>query len=266
MSYDAMMHVGITEALKQQEEVKKRRKKLLVILLCLILSIVMVFGVMLAFFSDIFIGEETVTAGTLDIVKGNVTVRQNGTLVDSIGNLNEALENFNPGDVATISIGVKNIGSKSAWIRGSFLLSGTAMPVDPNNLDDLPFYIFDGVKDRDEAAAAILADEYVEILHEANPSPVYKLSDMTPGVINGNNALADYESETASLLPGVTIYEDGTNGNEGTLTYTIYFDPAAKNDWQGKTLKLDYTVEAIQYRNNPTKDWSDLTKTVHGIN
>jgi hypothetical protein len=257
MSNDAIMQAAIIEAEEQQGDRKRRKKKLLIILLCLILSIGMVFGVMFAFFSDIFTGSETVTAGTLDIVKGTTSVKQNGVAATSVGDGDSIVENFNPGDVVTITVGVKNNGSKSAWIRGNVKLTGTAMEFAAPDSFSGTFYIFDGTLTQTEAEAQKGSNAVTATYIGDN---TYQLADLTPGVINGDNSLADFEAETQTGdLATTTIYNSGDKANEGTITYTIYFDPSANNAWQGKTLTLGYTVEAIQYRNNSSKDWSGLT-------
>ena len=72
--------------------------------------------------------------------------------------------------------------------------------------------------------------------------------DPTPEIINGNSAKADFETETGGA-------------DTRTLTYTIYFKKSGKNEWQDKTVALSYAAQAIQYRNNTTADWTDLTTT-----
>jgi hypothetical protein len=217
----------------------------------------MIPGVMFAFFSDIFKGSEAITAGTLDIKKGTVTVQQNDADVKTVGNKNNLVENFNPGDVVTVTVPVTNKGSKSAWIRGGFTLTGTAMDAGGNNeFSTLPFYVFDG----DLTQAQAEAQKYskaAKIINEGNG--VYKLVDPKPAVISGDESnanLKDVEIETASTVPAKTAIYSGSAGT--TMTYTIYFDPFAGNEWQNKNLSLNYIVEAIQYRNNPAPDWTKV--------
>jgi hypothetical protein len=234
-----------------EDESKKRKKKLLLILLCLILAIGMLGGLMLAFFSDLVSGSTSVTAGTLDIEKGTEAIQQNDVAITSIGNGNGLVENFNPGDVVTITVPVKNLGSKSAWIRAEFTLDGTAATEASGAA--LPVYVFDGDLSQAEAKDAVGSTN----LTVTYDSGTYSIADSTPAVINGNKTKADYEDETANV-GGTTLYKAGVDENEGNMIYTLYFAPEAGNQWQAKGLTLAYDIQAIQYRNNPSPVWADV--------
>ncbi|MDR2611125.1 MAG: M73 family metallopeptidase [Clostridiales Family XIII bacterium] len=258
MSNDAITRDGVPEFVEQQEE-KRGRKKLLIILLCLILSIGMIFGVMFAFFSDMVTGTKSITSGTLDIKEESVVIKHNGVAVTS-----GSIANFNPGDVVTVSVTVKNYGNKSAWLRGGFTLSGTAVidgsVVDINNFPTY-FKVFEGTVSKDDAPTAGAG------MTGTKGSDSYKFlpadSVQPKFVINGNSSLAGAEVEQngtgSGKVPVNTTIVDDTEG--ATITYTIYFDKSAGNAYQGKILSVEYLVQAMQYRNNSGPDWTDVVTT-----
>jgi hypothetical protein len=236
----------------------KKRKKVLLIFLCLILSLGMLIGLMLAFFSDVVSGDTTVTAGTLDLAKGTVVIKQNGADIKTVGNLNEIVENFNPGDVVTVTVPVANEGSKSAWIRGKFSISGTAATEAGGN--DLPVYIFEGALTQAQAETAV-AGGATSALTVTHSGGTYSFADSTPDVIDGKAGLKDVEVEK-TVSAGGTV-PDGTTIHSSAscnVAYTLYFKPGSGNRWQDKALKLSYAVEAIQYRNNTSPVWSTVVE------
>jgi hypothetical protein len=216
------------------------RKKIVLILLCLLVSIGLVFGSLFAFFSDIVTGSNTVTAGTLNLEKGTETITQNEVDITDIGDEDNLVENFNPGDVVTISVTVTNVGSKSAWLRTKLTLTGTA--VSESDFDSY-FKVFDGTLTQTQAATA------------DNPLTFSDGVLTTSAVIidgdSSNNELEDVETEDSDTI------DEAVGSNETTLTYTVYFLPTAGNKWQGKAISLAYEVQALQYRNNPTPNWTD---------
>lgn len=101
---------------------KNNKRKVVLIIAAILVAIGIITGGISAFFSDFVTGNSTITAGTLDLVKGTETITQNGTAITSIGNNNAIVENFNPGDVVTVSVPVTNSGSKSAHLRGKLII------------------------------------------------------------------------------------------------------------------------------------------------
>lgn len=254
--------------MKQANTNNKRKGR--VILAALLATTAIVTGSIFAFFSDVVKHDTTITAGTLDLVKGQTTITQNGTALSSIGNGDAVVDNFNPGDVVTFSVPVTNEGSKSAWLRGNLKLEGTAVTTgtvgaDTTDFED-EFVVFAGTVDQASAATAVgtTIDLSTKTGWTFTSGTSATFVDPTPGVINGNKQKADYEAESGAA------YDAGNDANEGTLTYTIYFKPSALNKWQNKKIAIDFKAEAIQYRNNikvgntDASSWSDLVTDAFG--
>lgn len=244
----------------------KRKSRL--ILAALLATIAIITGSIFAFFSDVVDHNTTITAGTLDLVRGTTTITQNGVdVTTAVGNNNDTVENFNPGDVVTFSVPIKNEGSKSAWLRGNLEITGKAVELgtvdgDTTAFDDT-FVVFSGTVDQSAAATAVTGandlSQKTGWSFTAGTSTSATFVDPTPGIINGSNKTADFEAESGAA------YTDGADANEGTLTYTIYFKPTAKNKWQGKDISIDFKAQAIQYRNNTTStSWTDVVSTEYG--
>ena len=230
---------------------KNNKRKVVLIIAAILVAIGIITGGISAFFSDFVTGNSTITAGTLDLVKGTETITQNGTAITSIGNNNAIVENFNPGDVVTVSVPVTNSGSKSAHLRGKFELTGTAFTGAADaSAFNTHFAVYKGTVNQATAEAGTetdLAQDATNVTWDGTAKSLTWV-DPTPEIINGNSAKADYETETGGA-------------DTRTLTYTIYFKKSGKNEWQDKTVALSYAAQAIQYRNNTTADWTDLTTT-----
>lgn len=242
----------------------KRKSRL--ILAALLATIVIITGSIFAFFSDVVNHDTTITAGTLDLVKGTTEIYQNSANVTTaVGNNNGIVENFNPGDVVTFSVPIKNEGSKSAWLRGNLAITGGAVaPIadasDTSTFAD-NFIVFSGTVAQSAAAGEVGGDKDLSKISKnwTFDTTSATFVDSEPGIINGNNKADDFEAEAGAA------YTAGTDANEGTLTYTIYFKPTAKNKWQGKDISIDFKAQAIQYRNNATStSWTDVVSTEYG--
>lgn len=243
----------------------KRKSRL--ILAALLATIAIITGSIFAFFSDVVDHNTTITAGTLDLVRGTTTITQNGDDVTTIvGNKNGIVENFNPGDVVTFSVPIKNEGSKSAWLRGNLEITGEAVETIADASDTSTFadnfIVFSGTVAKNVAAGEVGGakdlSKQAGWSFTAGSSTSATFVDSEPGIINGNNKADDFEAESGAA------YTAGTDANEGTLTYTIYFKPTAKNKWQGKDISIDFKAQAIQYRNNTAKEWGDVVLTEYG--
>lgn len=165
-----------------------------------------------------------------DVVKGTGTLKA-GTL-DITGSLEmyvnrsetpvTSIENFNPGDIVVVKTNITNGGNKSAHIRT--VLNSATSTFTPGMV---------------KIASGEKTATQMEELSTSMTIPF----ESTPKIINGTGANAETETN------GVTKYEE---------VFTLYFDEAATNAEQGKTLTLDFTVQAMQYRNNSTPVWSDV--------
>lgn len=165
----------------------------------------------------------------------------------------------------TFSVPIKNEGSKSAWLRGNLAITGGAVaPIadasDTSTFAD-NFIVFSGTVAQSAAAGEVGGDKDLSKISKnwTFDTTSATFVDSEPGIINGNNKADDFEAEAGAA------YTAGTDANEGTLTYTIYFKPTAKNKWQGKDISIDFKAQAIQYRNNATStSWTDVVSTEYG--
>jgi predicted ribosomally synthesized peptide with SipW-like signal peptide len=204
------------------------KKKILIILLCIVLAGVLIVGTLLAFFSDVLTVNQNLTAGTLDLT-GTATFYINGNTTAAS---TAELACINPGDTIKAVLTVENEGSKSAWIQGSLKLSV-----------------------KDILDVAIEGDDFKDVfeLYEGDDitDPAKKL---TVGAGADPDSIAFTDAGDA-ILDGTIETETVTNAISDvatTMTYTLVFLPEANNDFQGAKVALEYTVKALQYRNNTT--------------
>lgn len=204
-------------------EKSKTNRRFMAGIFLLISTFAIVVGAAFAFFSDYVEGNVNVTAGTLNI---------NGTteyFVNGGSTAVSAVPNFNPGDVVVAKTAVTNAGNKSAWVRARVDLTGIDTAIEP--------YI------------KVYAGEKTLAQITANPSAdlIASGSATTPVILNGSGANA--ESETGGLASYASAI-------------TVFFDTTATNAAQGKAVAVKTLVEAIQYRNNPTPNWTNLEQVL----
>ena len=229
----------------RQEEDRRKSRKGWIGLGAIAVAGALVVGLGYAYFSDTIAGEGRATAGTLDIT-GELTVYQNG-VADADG----TIENFNPGDVLTISGDIANEGNKEAWIRT--LVSGTA----------------------DEGIAPYL---YV-YAGETVPTQTTLLGTETDaltgvdGYIGDADDLADGIADPALVIAGTgnaaeTTEATTTETGEYSSNVVIYFDKEATNEAQDQDLSVTVDVQAIQYKNNTTLgnvNWDSVVDTAFSL-
>ena len=215
-----------------RERKEKKNKKVLIALLLLLIAVVVLTRFAISYFSDIVTGgAATVTAGTLDITaNGGVKVYQNGT---SVGN---TITNLNPGDLIVVKAHIVNSGTKSAWIRGGLTVTLGTM-LDLNKIK-------------------VIAGDITTVDHDAD----ILAADAATGISITSGTIA---YSTADIISG-SVETDGTD-TAYDVAFTIYFDKTAGNSYQGKTLSFDFVAQALQYRNNPTPNWSDVVSSYFGV-
>jgi len=228
-------------ASNEEVENKRDRRKIILLIFLIVLALCLVIGSMLAFFSDYITGNTDITAGTLDITSTGVTV----IYQDYAGNdvtTDDAQSNFNPGDVAQISFNVTNNGTKSAWLRGLFTVEFTNLSSDYDTVAKISddFLIFQGLKTAAECESAGVTGAIGNLTLS---NGILSWTDTSPAIINGT-----VEKESGAMTGS-------------SVDYTVYFRPGAGNDWQNVKAAFDITLQAMQYRNNPSPNWSDVTST-----
>ncbi len=228
---------------------EKRNKKRLLGFIFLFVAVATVIGVSVAYFSDFVAGSGKTTAGTLDLTKDTTVtelVHYNaaGTDLNDVHATN-GIENFNPGDYAVITVKVDNDGNKSAWVRDILTVSGTMTSIAALGQEFANMVsIYEGI---DYATATAAEKTAAKVTLTSN---AYGGDEL---VINGSGTAAEVESATAS--------NEFIGAATKTYTYTIVFEAAATNVYQGKTLDVALKVEALQYRNNATPTWTQVTAT-----
>jgi len=227
--------------MKREKENGKNKKLLSLLLLLVSFGIVIVGAV--SYFSDYITGTGTATAGTLNLSsEEGFEVYVNGVL-----SATTSIENLNPGDVVVIKGVFKNDGNKSAWLR-------TAIDFTSTNANKFPDFNYIKVYQGSYADyTALEADSSkVEVVLTANKA------SSAPVVINGTGTGKEEETNVSAggTVPNATTII--ASGAAYTSEYTIYFDKAATNAYQGKVLDFSVRAEAMQYRNNATPTWTPL--------
>lgn len=150
------------------------------------------------------------------------------------------ITNFNPGDVLVVKAKVQNHGSKSAHIRGQITFTAgstlltTTLP-SPSTQSVISVY-----------SGALTLDD----INATTPPTAITLDE------NSSATLA------TSVIDGSEEFEQNRTSANKIDTYdaafTIYFNKAAGNTAQGKSLGATFKVQAIQYRNNSSPTWTDV--------
>jgi Camelysin metallo-endopeptidase. len=270
----------------KKEKKDENRKKIGLILICLLVTLGLVFGSLFAYFSDITTGDTTITTGTLDLVQTPVVITQNGDDVTTIGNNNNLLENFNPGDVAAVSFNVVNEGSKSAWLRSQITFSGQLLadlyikhkdkPANVGFTDDqireevaieiaTNFGLFAGDVSQTDAATATPIPLNNKFVWASDNKSVTWAIETAESVISGDSTKLDYEDDFRANDPAITqVATNATTKNKASVAFTLYFRPSAGNEWQDKSIGLSFGMQALQFRNNPTPNWADAVTLPYG--
>ena len=224
---------------------RKSRKKaaILLLLLALIISI----GASVAFFSDFVTGVLTGRAGTLDLRSTTVQATRYWTNTEGpqSDGPHTSIANLNPGDIVRIRFDVYNVGNKSAWLRDRVTL---AIGRNHANVQPATSGMFELYPSTVTPAQIRAGTAGTPLATATNTGFTF---ESTHQIING-----------AVGSPGREV-ETGTNVVEGNVAreYFLYFRPEAGNEYQQISLSFEIRTQAMQYRNNPTPNWSDITTT-----
>lgn len=236
-----------------KKEKTGNRKTLLAVLLLLI-AFAIIIGSIFAFFSDYVSSTVSGTGGTLDLTiddeNGNdtTTIKVNGNTI-----LGKSIPNLNPGDIVEISYSVTNEGNKSAYLRNLVSLGiGT-----------------------NHAGAQPSTSGMFKLYQSTTSNPI-SLSDIRNNTTAAQNGLLTSstitgfsytESSPYSIINGGSSVigkdEVETSGINGpvAVSYILYFDPSAGNEYQEVSLNYIIKTEALQYRNNTSPNWTQVTSS-----
>lgn len=223
---------------------KRKGKKVLLAIFIMLLSCVLLFGSLFAFFSDKLSGEGTVVAGTLQIEE--FTPDSNGYTLTrwevGAGGVGGEWKTFdpdndilNPGDYIQISADLKNVGEKSFWLLPKIDFDFTSADAE---MKKMTFY--KGAVDYGDTGTVATTTGTDVITYEPKDDLV---------IMNGEK-----EEEDGGITYG-QAYDD--------VILTVVFDKTAGNAAQAQSMKIDVLMKALQYRNNLTPsvdDWNSIVK------
>jgi hypothetical protein len=226
--HDKLIQKGVKMS-KQQKKEKCKSKKALFAFIALFASAAIIIGSAFAFFSDYITGSGNVTAGTLDI-SGTYAYKQNGTTVSP------PVANFNPGDVITASVDVNNAGNKSAWLQYVLDL-GTLDPGSANYIK-------------------VCAGELTYSACDGSTNPYLTLAGGKITTQDANGTIGNDIIDGTGA--GAEVETSGDHATSHAAAYTIKFLDTAPNSAQGKSVNFMFTVNAMQFRNNPSPVWTAI--------
>ena len=265
-----MDNKNVKTSANQTAPEKKQRKKLMMGMLVLLASGVLLVGSLFAFFSDTLTGNSKADAGTLDIqdvngkgdsdtYKGYTVSRYNPT-TSNWAEFDGEADILNPGDILRIDAGIKNVGSKSAWLRSElkfdFANTGSSLGM----MDNIDLYLPSETVTTSNGIGTIsgsaIKDGTNDEMVLVDISEFTKSYNITLGALSGT---IEHETATADALVGEVVEADKVLYTQPVLY--VVFKGTAPNAAQGLPMNISVTWKAIQYRNNaaakPT-DWSGV--------
>ena len=235
-----------------------KKQKIFTIAGASFLSVTAIVGSAFALFSDREAQSTSGVAGTIDITASNLSLSNQG--------------NINPGDndldmpktyVPTVALkttehdltfNIKNDGTKSIRTRHTLVVS--VKNEDKSFLDARVFSLRDG---ETELTGKVYVDkdnkEYTDVTKIPEGTLIKAIKyRFTPDIFDGVGASAEVETDsTVKAVNGVSSKD---------YTYKLALDKDTPNEYQGSTLAIESTFEALQYRNTTQDDWSLVsTKT-----
>lgn len=238
---------------KQREVKRQKNKKVYLSLLLLLISVAIIIGFSVAFFSDIVITELFATIGTLKLDFKDKVGKQYYTIgnTEHYIEFEETIENLNPGDIAEFGYKVINLGNKSAFVKTKLTITVTANSIPEDILEYL--YLFSYDASNPVAQRANIREDMLDGALE-----LVLIDDTVPGTqvyegIIDNNIVNILNGKEGSI--GREIEEYGRD--EFLAKYLLYLSYNAENEYQGIQIDFDVNVESVQYRNNTDMEWSE---------
>jgi len=226
-------------------------RKILIAIILLILAFILLIGFALAFFSDYVVGQITGTAGTLDLVSTTTSstryYTQNGI---EANDTETTISNLNPGDILYLSYDVSNDGNRSAYLRNivSFTIGTNYTNTVTPSISAFEIYEASTTNTDIRNGSATPISTTLSTIIAADDTRSF---NSTPIIINGTGV--NNEIETGGLTGPVAV------------GYKLYFKSSAGNEYQGVKISYSIKTEAMQYRNNPSPNWSQITSSTFSL-
>jgi len=231
---------------------QKTSKKSSIALLLLLVAFVIIIGAALAFFSDSGLVSFSGTAGTVKIEVNGGSAALVGTQFYTIEGVakSQALDadNLNPGDYIYIPFEVENLGTKSVKVRAGIgaieILDAEDNPLPVTGIFTL--YVVPAV-----AFTEIGTVTGIDTIEDWIAAEILSGSPRFVSAAGLDTSLSG--SEEPDVL-------DASNDpiTTATLHYVLYFSKTAGNEYQEASVTFDIDVQAIQYRNTASADWTSF--------
>lgn len=237
---------------KEQKRVKKEKnRRVFLSLFLLLISIVIITGFSLGFFSDFINGITSTTAGNLKLDFIDKEEKQYYVTEDIEYCREESdIESIKPGHIIEFGYKAINLGNKSAFVKTiiTITVTGDSIPEDILNY----LYLFQYDANNPEEQRVDIRDGILNGVLE-----LILIDDTVPGVqkyeyIMGNDGIMILNGKEG--LAGQEVEEYGID--EFLAKYLLYFDSTAGAEYQGISIAFDVQVEAVQYRNNKKEGWA----------
>lgn len=211
----------------------KKPKKIMALVLAIATVAALAVGT-LAYFTDRIQANATATAGTMELALTNITTGANTKMKPGVG--------------CTVDFTLSNKGNKSADVKEVLVLrSPVAMTAGKEE--------FDLYKASDVTLAT---DGKYTIKSGAQPLAVRSVSADKKSI---TYAIPEFILNGTGSAPET---ETGAAGTSKASAYVLVFKTTANNDFQDKTVTLDYIAQAKQHRNTDSATWSTvMTETIN---
>jgi len=252
-----------------KRETTKRDNRSKLALLLLLIAFIIIVGFSLAFFSDIITGGITGTVGTLDIRSNPNPVTATQHWTNTAGSQSTTglttIANWNPGDVVEVGYTVTNAGNKSAWLRNQVALTitgtnhaGQALGAGAGQVNAtgvFELFVLTGTQTEAQLFALMRDPSRVPgtgalAVSDATGGITWATPDADRIIMNGTGANAETET---------------TGVNSANTRFFLFYNPrvattgAIANSFQGLSgITFNVSTQAMQYRNNPTPNWSNV--------
>jgi len=233
---------------------KRRRNKSSKVLLLLIAFIITI-SASLAFFSDAIIAMITGTVGTLDIeIETPLSITRHYIVgTDEKIAVDGNITHINPGDILEVRYGIINEGNKSAWIReiariNIGLSTGTA--TEAEMLGIVRLYPLPVIPE-DQNAEIVMANKREDIRNNAPHLVPLEVEGLISFEVAGEQHIINGTGTAAE------IEVSGLNGTQ-YRGFLLYINPEAGAQFQNASIEMQITTQAMQYRNNPNPNWTDV--------